>query len=106
MSKINWKEIRSIVKKSNKSYEQYCKDVSYLKEYDNSCTEWMESEAKRWGQFAPWDIISRQLKRTDIDFMREYADYIRWDLVSDDILNDEEISKEFELEIESWKEDE
>lgn len=57
------------------------------------------NSAREFGEDAPWKEISKQIKETDIDFIREFKQFIQWDEVNTDIIYDSNIKKEFGREI-------
>lgn len=59
----------------------------------------MYQVAREWGSFAGWDVISRYLDEKDLEFIREFRDYIHWDLISDDLRSNPNIQLEFKKEL-------
>lgn len=100
---MNWKEIRSIVPNSKKNKWKRFKEwereeqrkEKYLAEYEAGYKEDRDEQARKWGEFAAWDVFSRYLTEDDIDFIREYRQYIRWDLVPEELFKNKEIAEEF-----------
>lgn len=81
-------------------------DEDYLNQYEKQSKQGMYQEARKWGRFAAWDVISRYLNENDIDFMREFRRYIHWDLIPDEVRDDPIIQLEFKKDIEEgWEEE-
>lgn len=104
---MNWKEIRNIIPNSKKGkYKNFLekekeeqRQDKYLAEYEAGYKEDRDKQAREWGEFAAWDVFSRILTLDDIDFIREFRQYIRWDLIPPELLSDEEFVIEFNNEI-------
>ena len=104
---MNWKEIRSIIPNSKKNkwkrFEEWEREEQrkekYLAEYEAGYKEDRDEQARKWGEFAAWDVFSRYLTEDDIDFIREYRQYIRWDLVPEELFKNKEIAEEFSKDI-------
>lgn len=54
--------------------------------------------AREFGEDAPWKEISKQLKEEDIDFIREFRQFIQWNQLNTD--KETSFYKEFREEIE------
>lgn len=104
---MNWKEIRNIVPNSKKGKYKRFKEwereeqrkEKYLAEYDAIYKRDREEQARKWGALAAWDVFSRILTIEDIEFIREFRDYIRWDLLPEELLNNKQFVLEFQKEL-------
>lgn len=100
---MNWKEIKSIIPNSKKGKYKRFKEwereeqrkEKYLAEYEAGYKEDRDEQARKWGEYAAWDVFSRYLTIDDIDFIREYRQYIHWDLVPEELFKNKEIAEEF-----------
>ncbi len=104
---MKWKEIRSIIPNSKKGKYKRFKEwereeqrkEKYLAEYEAGYKEDRDEQARKWGEFAAWDVFSRYLTIDDIDFIREYRQYIHWDLVPKELLENKDFVLEFKKEL-------
>lgn len=56
--------------------------------------------AREFGEDAPWKEISKQIKEEDIDFIREFRQFIHWNQLNTDKKFESSFYKEFREEIE------
>ena len=77
----------------------------FQRKWEEECRELLLKLAREWGPDAAWDKISEQLKPKDLDFIREFHQYINWEYVKENTKINPKIQKEFGEEIDkSWKE--
>ena len=73
----------------------------FLKNYMEECIDFLLKKVREWGaDDSDWEYVSKRLRPKDIDFIREYKDYIHWDSLSKDVKFNYKIHQEFEYEIE------
>ena len=88
-------------KESDDSYVSEDEEVTvnpFWERYEEEKRKALLHCAREFGENAPWKEISKQLKEEDIDFIREFRQFIQWNQLKTD--KETSFYKEFREEIE------
>lgn len=74
--------------------EQDLKD--FVEEYVKSCLVEMYDHVRLDKEHTDWNFVSRNFTLDDIDYIREFRNYVNWECVKAEIISSKKILKEFE----------
>lgn len=75
---------------------------NFVKEYVKNCLIELYDKVRLDKEHTDWEFVSRMFTIEDIDYIREFINYIDWKFIKKEIIENKRISNEFKDVIE-WK---